>query len=108
MNPEDIPAGLVERAAVAHVNHRRTSAGISPVDRLPWTYSYELDRAHVRATLASVWGEVQALALEEAAERWGEDGIEEFVRVGVTDDVSAVQAGVAWLNAEAKRVRGDR
>lgn len=108
MNPDDIPDELVEQATIAHVNHRRVSAGISPVDRLPWAHSSELDRAHVRAALAAVWGDIQALALEDAAERWGEDGVEEFMRVGVTDDVSAVQAGVAWLRTEGERVRGAR
>lgn len=110
MNPEDIPAGLVERAAVAHVNHRRTSAGISPVDRLPWAHSSDVDRAHVRAALAAVWDEIQARTLEEAADR-----LEAYVtgKANVPDDDRwTIDIGyhgeAAWLCAEAERVRGDR
>ena len=35
------------------------------------------------------------------------DKLRERLAKLVTDDVSAVQAGVAWLNAESERVRGD-
>lgn len=111
MNPEDIPDELVERATIAHVNHRRTSAGISPVDRLPWAHSSDVDRAHVRATLAAVWGEIAAMVLRDAADRMVLAGS------GVTGYYSSEQhAGYRdaeidaedWLRAEAERVRGDR
>lgn len=110
MNPEDIPAGLVERAAVAHVNHRRTSAGISPVDRLPWAHSSDVDRAHVRAALAAVWGEIQARTLEEAAVRMvlpGSTATGYYSSEAVSGYREAENNADAWLRAEAERLRGE-
>lgn len=60
-NPE-----LIERATLALVNSRRARRGLSPIDRMPWAGTSDMERRHVAAALNAVADDLRAEGAAEA------------------------------------------
>ena len=51
---------LIERATLALVNSRRKLHGLSPIDRMPWAATSDMERRHVAAALSAVADDLRA------------------------------------------------
>lgn len=114
----DIKPEWVEAATVALVSHRREMHGLSPIDRLPWAGTSDMERAHVWVALAAVVPAIReelARAIEaaqfevECTHHFGYGASGWSCRCGFTSPVNRQRTEhiMNELNAAAI-VRGDR
>lgn len=84
LNPD-----LIELATVALVNSRREHRGLSPIDRMPWAHTSDIERRHVAAALEAAAPIIAAKALRDAADAaartsdgygWVGDSVRDWLR----------------------------